>query len=125
MKQLLTKKRNKKGFTLIELIIVIVIIAILAAIAIPSMIGYIDRARVATAQANCRAVASAAQAAAADGTIDTNEVATLLGTSGNSYAQGTFDVDITSGSSIVTTVSWSGQSKTATWTASSGAITVK
>lgn len=33
---------NKKGFTLVEIIIVLVILAILAAIAIPYTLGYID-----------------------------------------------------------------------------------
>ncbi|MDR1495945.1 MAG: prepilin-type N-terminal cleavage/methylation domain-containing protein [Clostridiales Family XIII bacterium] len=37
--------RPKKGFTLVELIVVIVILAILAAIAIPALTGYIDKAR--------------------------------------------------------------------------------
>lgn len=31
------------GFTLVEIIVVIVIIAILAAVAIPSLVGYIDK----------------------------------------------------------------------------------
>ena len=35
----LLKQRNKKGFTLIELIVVLVIMAILAAAAIPTMIS--------------------------------------------------------------------------------------
>lgn len=36
--------RNKKGFTLIEVIIVLVIISLIAAILIPNIVGYIDRA---------------------------------------------------------------------------------
>lgn len=38
-------KGNKKGFTLIEMIVVIVIIAILAAIAVPAIMKYVDDAR--------------------------------------------------------------------------------
>lgn len=38
-------KGNKKGFTLIEMIVVIVIIAILAAIAVPAIMKYIDDAK--------------------------------------------------------------------------------
>lgn len=37
-------RRNKKGFTLVEVIVVLVILAILAAILIPSMVGWIDEA---------------------------------------------------------------------------------
>ncbi len=38
-------QKNKKAFTLVELIVVLVILAILAAVLIPALIGYIDRAR--------------------------------------------------------------------------------
>ena len=41
----LTKKRKKKGFTLIELMAVIAIIAILAAVLVPTVSGYINRAK--------------------------------------------------------------------------------
>ena len=39
------KKMNNKGFTLVELIVVLVILAILAAILVPTLMGYIDKAR--------------------------------------------------------------------------------
>lgn len=38
------KLKDKKGFTLVELIVVLVILAILAALLIPALTGYIDRA---------------------------------------------------------------------------------
>lgn len=37
--------KNKKGFTLVEIIVVLVILAILAAIAVPSVIGYVNEAK--------------------------------------------------------------------------------
>ncbi|MBR1470073.1 MAG: type II secretion system protein [Lachnospiraceae bacterium] len=40
-----SKKMNNKGFTLVELIVVLVILAILAAILVPTLLGYIERAR--------------------------------------------------------------------------------
>ena len=42
-------KTTKKGFTLIELIVVIAIIAVLAAILVPAMLGYIRKSKVSSA----------------------------------------------------------------------------
>lgn len=44
-------RNNKKGFTLIEMIVVIVIIAILVALAVPAVMGYVNDARVAKLEA--------------------------------------------------------------------------
>lgn len=44
MKLLQNLKKDKKGFTLVEMIVVIVIIGILLAILIPGMFRYIDNA---------------------------------------------------------------------------------
>ncbi len=56
------KKRSKKGFTLIEMLIVIAIIAILAAIAIPTFSSQLTKANEAVDDANLRAATSLAMA---------------------------------------------------------------
>lgn len=48
-------KRNKKGFTLMEMLIVVAIIAVLVAIAIPVFNAQLHKTRVATDWANVRA----------------------------------------------------------------------
>lgn len=48
------KMNNKKGFTLMEMLIVVAIIAILIAIAIPTFANSLNKARVATDEANIR-----------------------------------------------------------------------
>ncbi len=57
------KLRNdkKKGFTLVELIVVLVILAILAALLIPALTGYIDKAKEKQIIAETRQTVMAAQ----------------------------------------------------------------
>lgn len=62
MNKIKNLRRNKKGFTLVEVIVVLVILAILIAIAVPSVMKYIDDANDAKYLAEARAVYVAAEA---------------------------------------------------------------
>ena len=55
------KMKNKKGFTLVELIVVLVILAILAALLVPALTGYIDKAKEESIKSETRMVVMAAQ----------------------------------------------------------------
>lgn len=68
------KENKKKGFTLVELIVVLVILAILAALLIPALTGYIDKAK------NKSIVAETRQAVMAAQTLADEKYATLTGT---------------------------------------------
>ncbi len=96
-----TKKQNKKkkGFTLIELIIVIAIIAILAAIAIPNFLGIQRKSKVKADIASAKVVYDATSALVAEGKIVPNgsEVTFKL-TPGTSGGEGNITANPTNNS---------------------------
>ena len=63
---MLRRKNGKKGFTLVEVIVVLVILAILAAIMIPAMTGWIEKAQNRGAIVEARTLVLAAQTVASE-----------------------------------------------------------
>lgn len=108
-------KNKKKGFTLIELIIVIAIIAILAAVAIPKFGEVRKNASLKTDIANAKTIANAATALIAeenlvDGTYfvkqgEINAIANYLqnppSPESKAYKNGVYEVIVSSGSVVV------------------------
>ena len=70
MKLLQKKLKNKKGFTLIEMLVVVAIIAILVAISIPMVSGALEKAREAADAANLQAAKSVALVAEMTGKVE-------------------------------------------------------
>lgn len=94
-------KQNKKGFTLVELIVVMAIIAVLAAILVPTMLGFMNNAKYTQANANAKTVYTAVNSVVADYCTDhaaltADSEATLDSTDLASFAIDGVDFDMSS-----------------------------
>ena len=72
------KMKNSKGFTLMEMLIVVAIIAVLIAIAIPTFTASLNKARVATDEANIRSGYASVMAKVLTEDLATKEVRTFV-----------------------------------------------
>ena len=118
-------KKMKKGFTIVEIVIVIAVIAILAAVLIPTFASIVDKANASNALQEAK---NAYTVAYADAIVDDGYVTTgddeVSGTDGIQLVEGdyTFTVDA---NSVLTGVSYTGTKYAGyTFDVDNGAITV-
>jgi prepilin-type N-terminal cleavage/methylation domain-containing protein len=109
--------KNKKGFTLIELMIVVAIIGILAAIAIPNFMNYQCKARQSEAKSNLGAIRVAQETYMAENNTYAADIASLSWeTKGETeYTYSITSADNTSFTAQATAANFKG-TDTDTWT---------
>jgi prepilin-type N-terminal cleavage/methylation domain-containing protein len=77
IQNLVSKKKNNEGFTLIELLVVIIIVGVLAAIALPSFLNQIGKARGSEAKSNIGTINRSQQAFRLENNTMASEIAVL------------------------------------------------
>lgn len=130
---MINRKNSKKGFTLVEVIVVLVILAILAAIMIPAMTGWIDKAKEKSVVVEARSALLAAQTLVsemyADGTTNTapeigennGDTNTILGLAGVDGEVSNVSVD----GVVVKGLTYANDKYSATWDGTTWEVTKK
>ncbi|MCB6366268.1 prepilin-type N-terminal cleavage/methylation domain-containing protein [Intestinibacillus massiliensis] len=129
MAKLLQRIHNRKGFTLVEVIVVLVILAILAALLVPKLTGWIDQAKVKSVTGEAHLVLSAAQAAASEKYASSNTASSVSKSEITPYLNGDVNDDgipasITISDGKVSSFTYTGKNgKTVTYSGSNNTFT--